>query len=174
MNTTKMLYHQPRPYFVDDDINSLDKCSAEYGNPSGHSLFSAAFFMFIYLDIWHIESSDRKNNKGKWLLSLFGSVSMFILIGFARLYVGAHSMNQILYGWLLGVWLAFYTHYCLRQTIIDHIELLLEKQQRYQQRKNFNIIRSILYASIIFITAYMTQILVYVLVDSSFEADPAW
>jgi len=49
--------------------------------------------MFIYLDIWHIESSDRKNNKGKWLLSLFGSVSMFILIGFARLYVGAHSMN---------------------------------------------------------------------------------
>eukprot|EP00347_Sterkiella_histriomuscorum_P021000 403335646 len=51
-----MLYHQPRPYFVDDQIDSLDKCSAEYGNPSGHSLFAAAYFTFIYLYYWHNHS----------------------------------------------------------------------------------------------------------------------
>lgn len=52
MNETKMIYHEPRPYFVDDEIDSLDKCSAEYGNPSGHSLFASAFFSFLYFEIW--------------------------------------------------------------------------------------------------------------------------
>ncbi|CDW88209.1 pap2 superfamily phosphatase [Stylonychia lemnae] len=174
MNTTKMLYHQPRPYFVDDEINSLESCTAEYGNPSGHSLFSAAFFMFIYLDVWHIDSQKRKESQTKWLLSLFGCVFMFILIGFARLYVGAHSMNQILYGWLLGIWIALYNHYCFREFIIDHIETVIHRKSRYQQRKNFNITQSIIVATALFLTVYFIQILTYIIVDVTFTADPIW
>lgn len=51
MNLTKMAYSEPRPYFVDPDIIPHG-CSAEFGNPSGHSLFAAAFFLFIFLDFF--------------------------------------------------------------------------------------------------------------------------
>ena len=52
MNITKMGYHEPRPFMVSDSIKVYG-CSAEYGNPSGHSLFAAAFNLFFFLDIFH-------------------------------------------------------------------------------------------------------------------------
>ncbi len=49
MNTTKMAYSEPRPYFIEPDITPFG-CSAEFGNPSGHSLFAAAYCFFLFLD----------------------------------------------------------------------------------------------------------------------------
>lgn len=57
MNLTKMAYHEPRPYFVDVDIQVYG-CSAEYGNPSGHSLFAAAFAFFLFLDIFEAPDTN--------------------------------------------------------------------------------------------------------------------
>lgn len=34
-----------------------------------------------------------------------------LTIGYSRLVLGMHSMNQILFGELLGVWIAFSWHY---------------------------------------------------------------
>jgi hypothetical protein len=52
MNITKMAYHEPRPFMTTDKINVFG-CSAEYGNPSGHSLFAAAMDTFVFLDVFH-------------------------------------------------------------------------------------------------------------------------
>ena len=49
---------------------------------------------------------------------------MFI-IGFARFYEGVHSLNQIVYGWSIGLWIAFYFHLCFRDMIIEHVEWIL-------------------------------------------------
>lgn len=47
-----------------------------------------------------------------------------ILVGFSRLYLRVHSWNQIVYGWQLGIWAAFYFHFGLRESIISHINSL--------------------------------------------------
>jgi membrane-associated phospholipid phosphatase len=48
-NVGKIGYHEPRPYMVWGDLTAIG-CSHEYGQPSGHSLFSAGFAMFVFLD----------------------------------------------------------------------------------------------------------------------------
>ena len=51
INIPKMAYHEVRPYFIDKEVLTFGQCSAEYGTPSGHSLFVAAFCFMIYLDL---------------------------------------------------------------------------------------------------------------------------
>jgi membrane-associated phospholipid phosphatase len=92
MNLTKIAYHNPRPYMTDDKIEPIG-CSHEYGNPSGHSLFAAGFFFSMFLDIFHAKNQERKKNKLVYGLSLFGTIAITVLIGFARLYVGVHSID---------------------------------------------------------------------------------
>lgn len=59
MNLTKVAYHNPRPYMTDEKVIPIG-CSHEYGNPSGHALFAASFFLFMFLDIFHAENKERK------------------------------------------------------------------------------------------------------------------
>ena len=46
------------------------------------------------------------------------------MIGMARFYVGVHTINQIIYGWMWGLWIVFYFHFCLRVIAIDYIRSL--------------------------------------------------
>ena len=49
MNITKLAYHQARPFWVSPEIKA-HHCSIQYGNPSGHSLFSLGSSLTIWLD----------------------------------------------------------------------------------------------------------------------------
>lgn len=91
-----------------------------------------------------------------------------VLIGFARLYVAVHSMNQIIYGWQLGIWLALYFHYCIREPLHLHIIYIYESDVYTHSHLHF------LLASGIFLMAYFSQILTYILVNVSQKPDPAW
>jgi membrane-associated phospholipid phosphatase len=132
MNLTKMAYHEPRPYMYSEAIQVFG-CSAEYGNPSGHSIFAAAFDIFLYLDVFHAQ--EDRSSRGKrpvwWsylqAASLFVAVTLALCVGFARFYVGVHTINQILYGWLWGLWIALYFHFCLRVALISHIVSIRRK-----------------------------------------------
>ena len=97
MNITKMAYHEPRPYMVDSKLEPYG-CSAEYGNPSGHSLFATAFNFFFFLDMFHGENTQRRNKKMLYAICLFVAISLTVLISYARLYVMVHTINQIIYG----------------------------------------------------------------------------
>lgn len=90
MNVTKIGYHDPRPYMSDDQIIPYD-CSHEYGNPSGHSIYAAGVPLFLFLDIFH--GYLKSFTKLSYYLSLGGVIFTAIFIGFARLYVGVHSLN---------------------------------------------------------------------------------
>jgi len=92
MNITKMAYHDPRPFMTDDRIAEYG-CSNEYGNPSGHVLFSAAFFAFMFLDVFHGERTFNEANKLRYFASLLGSVTIVYTIAIARLYTGNHALN---------------------------------------------------------------------------------
>ena len=44
----KTLYHEPRPFWVSQDIKP-EKCRAEFGNPSGHAMITSFFWVTVYL-----------------------------------------------------------------------------------------------------------------------------
>lgn len=48
----KIIYRNPRPYMVDDEIAAFG-CSKGFGNPSGHSSLSATLYPSIFLLIFH-------------------------------------------------------------------------------------------------------------------------
>ena len=61
---------------------------------------------------------------------MYISLAVFysVLEGFSRLFVGAHSMDQIIFGWLLGAWLALTYFTMIREYIHGHIQDLTTGQ----------------------------------------------
>lgn len=116
----KMIYVSPRPYWVSDKIISLD-CEAGWGNPSGHSMASTAF----YLTLWHIMTDchqlrDRKSFKAwSFILTILFILSIMV----SRNYAGAHSLNQILFGALIGYGIYFFLFYVLCIKVNDSKQL---------------------------------------------------
>ena len=99
-NVLKIIYSNPRPFWVSLTISKYN-CEGGYGNPSGHAFSSSC----LYLTIWHLTSDNEFFNKRYWLRVFYlGIILIFIfLIIFSRLYLGVHSLNQLLYGFLLGL-----------------------------------------------------------------------
>jgi membrane-associated phospholipid phosphatase len=99
-NVLKIIYNNPRPYWVSTAISS-ENCEGGYGNPSGHAFSSSC----VYLTIWHLTSDNEFFTKRYWLRVIYlGITLIFIfLIMFSRLYLGVHSLNQLLFGFLLGL-----------------------------------------------------------------------
>jgi membrane-associated phospholipid phosphatase len=97
-NNMKIYYSNPRPYWVEPSI--LKQCSAGYGNPSGHASESVV----VYLTLWKIlANSDifKRRNLLKYILLIFILV-LLILIAFSRVYLGVHSVNQVIFGSTIG------------------------------------------------------------------------
>ena len=99
-NVLKIIYNNPRPYWVSTAISS-ENCEGGYGNPSGHAFSSSC----VYLTIWHITSDNEFFTKRYWLRVIYLGITLILifLIMFSRLYLGVHSLNQLLYGFLLGL-----------------------------------------------------------------------
>jgi undecaprenyl-diphosphatase len=87
-NSVKQLIARPRPCRVLTDVKKVVGCGRAYGFPSNHAVNTAAttmFFQWIY---------------PKVALVLWPVVA---LLGFNRVYVGAHYASDVVGGWLLGV-----------------------------------------------------------------------
>ncbi len=101
----KVIYIQERPVWLNVEINPGNNHACGYGNPSGHALTSTC----LYLSIWYISCQlfDTKIKKEitrnilKYLL-LSVCIVLFLLIMISRVFLGVHSLNQIIYGSSLG------------------------------------------------------------------------
>jgi hypothetical protein len=91
----KMIYRIPRPYFYDSDIEPTS-CSFEYGNPSGHGMAAATFYLSICYTIISQYKIKRR------ILPYAGAAIFAIGVGYTRVFVGLHTMDQILTGVALG------------------------------------------------------------------------
>ena len=104
---SKILYRQERPLWMNDDIDVHSEHACGYGNPSGHALSSSC----LYLSFWYMVSNllnncFRNNTKALYAVKyIIFSVCLIIvfLIMTCRLYLGVHSLNQIIFGFLIGV-----------------------------------------------------------------------
>lgn len=100
-NTLKMIYQSDRPNWHSDYLTF--SCNYGYGNPSGHSLTSIS----LYLSLSHVLVKYFKiNGTFKKLLFIF-FILFSVLIALSRFILAAHSLNQILYGFLLGLGLYY-------------------------------------------------------------------
>lgn len=117
----KMIYMSPRPYWVSEKIIPFG-CEGGWGNPSGHSLASTAF----YISLWHIlfECSQLRKRKLLKYGSLAFTILFILTIMFSRNAVGAHSLNQILFGCLLGFAIYFFLFYVLCIDVNDSKQFL--------------------------------------------------
>ncbi len=124
MNQTKIMFHEPRPYFTNDSVIPL-KCSQEFGHPSGHSLFASGFASIIFLDYYHSTQTPRPGYYVALITCLLYSFAMAL----DRLYLAVHSLDHVLIGLALGFWLALFFHQYVRITLLDHVKEIELKTQ---------------------------------------------
>jgi len=85
----KVLMRQPRPYWTSTAIANLTSPMGSFGLPSGHSQNAASVFGLLV-------AAFRK----KWHKMVM--VLVILLVAFSRLFLGVHSLADILLGLALG------------------------------------------------------------------------
>ena len=128
-NILKILYGEARPYWVFRDLTP--SCNGGFGNPSGHSMSSSA----VYLSIWHIATNNEyfENRYFQKILLLIGFSLLIVLIIFSRLVLAAHSINQVLFGGLLGISVYLFHFYVFQMHKLksrEFIEIFRSKKKR--------------------------------------------
>ena len=111
-NLFKIIYRNGRPYWESDILDLV--CNSGYGNPSGHSVTSTAYYLTLPHIITNLELF-RKDIKGKVLSIII--FCLFIILGalviISRVILAAHSINQVIYGFTLGLGIYFVEIYIL-------------------------------------------------------------
>lgn len=87
----KLTFHSPRPFWVSPEIRYEGSVSS-YGFPSGHAQNAA--------NIWGYIAFMSKRLWLKWV-----SISLIILIGISRLFLGVHFLHDVVGGWMIGAFL---------------------------------------------------------------------
>ena len=144
-NLMKNIYRQDRPYWRSEILRQV--CSKGYGNPSGHSFCSTCFYLCLYkviINDWKLFNNLRYEKLFKFIIFIF-TLLFVLLIVISRVILGAHSINQILYGSLLG----FGTYFILINILSYH------KYKPYEflkhiQKKSVKIIYNLFHFSLLF------------------------
>ena len=103
----KSIYKNPRPFWINNDL--LTECNGGYGNPSGHSITSTS----VYLSMAYFLSNYkyfRKSRLNQIIIYVCFSFLIFNII-FSRLYLGVHSINQVIYGFLIGLCIFYFVFF---------------------------------------------------------------
>lgn len=117
----KLILAQPRPFFEDKDITNHDSgCSISFGNPSGNAVSATSF----YLTLWHIifESSKLRNRTLIKYLSLSALVFIIFMILFGKFLTGTSSLDQIIFGLLIGLGMYCFIFFVLCVNVNDGIQ----------------------------------------------------
>ena len=115
----KQIYHDPRPYMVESTIHAYH-CSKEFGNPSGHSSAACLISVLLFLDKGQHLSLPLRIPA--LLLTLFWAIG----IPFSRYLLGVHSLDQVVYGFSLGLWSGLTMNYVLREAILNHAAVIIK------------------------------------------------
>ena len=103
----RWLYYHPRPYWALENVNLLLGQNLNGSFPSGHTMFAFALATGVYL-------YDKR--AGKWFYALA------VVMGIARVFVGAHWPYDILGGIVLGVLTTLICQKIYTKHIKKHIE----------------------------------------------------
>jgi len=125
-NLFKIIYRNARPSWQSDILDI--ECNSGYGNPSGHSVTSTAY----YLTLPHIVTNfDFFKSGKKGIILRIIIFCLFYILGIlvmtSRIILAAHSINQVIYGFTLGLGIYFIMihilsyHTCPPNDFMKHI-----------------------------------------------------
>ena len=143
-NTLKMIYQSDRPNWRSNILTYT--CNYGYGNPSGHSFTSTC----LYLCLSHILVCHFKITK-KNKIFIFSFFILFItLIILSRIILASHSINQVLYGFSLGIGLYFILIH-----IIGYHKYSFAKFLRHIRNKKVNYVYNIFHVFLLLFTIFI-------------------
>ncbi len=98
----KLIIQNPRPFVKDGTYedkwaiaeSDMEDTSLEYSTPSGHAMGSATFWSYLY-------------NKFQSRSTLLLATVMILMVGLSRPYLGVHYFEDIILGWMLGLFVTF-------------------------------------------------------------------
>lgn len=76
--------------------------------------------LLLWLDLVYQSNKNIYEKAAFFLLSILFSLS----IGYSRLWLGVHSLDQILFGYMLGIWIACFMYFCVKNEMITHFNKL--------------------------------------------------
>ena len=127
----KLSFADPRPYHVDPKIIPFN-CKPTFGNPSGHSIASSLTAFVVYMDIFHgvpvtfsFEGDNIYHSGCKQFMAWLFAVYWTLTIPFTRYFGGVHSLDQVIFGSLLGLVIGVYCHFVVRDNIIWFFETVI-------------------------------------------------
>jgi len=83
-----------------------------------------AFALFFDLLIQNKERTPNVRTAYAFL-HLFIALFYVGVMGFSRIIIAVHSWNQVIFGWLLGIWLATFLELMVRPPLNDFVEIHL-------------------------------------------------
>lgn len=109
--TLKLAFKRARP------VPFFDLTPPEtYSFPSGHSLMSACFFG-VLAALWTTQIKSKRVRTIVWIIS----ASMFLLIGFSRIYLGVHHTTDVIAGFSAAlIWIL----------VVRFVEMQLARRKR--------------------------------------------
>ena len=128
-NELKSIYAEKRPYWVTDDINSTH-CMLGFGNPSGHMLNTTYFWLTLYLHCYHevgVKAARMSVFCTAYIIKMAATcigISLIIFMAFSRVYLGVHSINEVIFGTILGATFSLIGHYKIKPLFLAMPELL--------------------------------------------------
>lgn len=135
MTILKALYHEARPFWYAQNIKQLQwTCPREYGNPSGHSWSVAILYESLLTDFFYCQSKISVTLKWIFLLAIF------ILVPFSRMYLGAHSGNQVFFGLLMGISMTVLYRFSIQKHLYNLFQYLIRKSVDSGKLKAFVLI----------------------------------
>ncbi len=128
----KLSYANPRPFFTSLEIKTF-YCSGSFGNPSGHSICSTFFYSsLLFYSLLHTRKEPifPPDEEGplrervylilKRLTTVVFLPAIIVVIIMSRVYLGAHSINQVLFGGLVGLYLSIFTNFIIFKPLKAH------------------------------------------------------
>ena len=116
VNLLKIIYGNKRPFWDNYQL-VIYQCDGGYGNPSGHSLMSS----YIYISFYYILSKKKLFSKNLILKFIFllCDLILIVLIMLSRIYLGMHTINQIIYGFSLGFFCFYFDYFIFEFHTMD-------------------------------------------------------
>ena len=106
VNFLKIIIQQPRPNYL---------CTKEYGFPSGHTSFCTCILFWFILEEFYIPKPLQFKYKN--ILIIFGIIYPFIL--YSRYYLNYHNIEQIVGGFIFGVFIAVsWFFFCIKYILV--------------------------------------------------------
>lgn len=140
----KIIYGHTRPFLENPKLYN-GVCDGGFGNPSGHALVCCYSYLIL---LHYINNKYFIEKKIRKILLSISFYMVLLLVIISRIFLGLHSINQVIYGSSLGIWI---------YSIFIHV-FKLNKISMITYRKIYQNFKYIFFVSLLFLLSILILI----------------